>query len=216
MSALFNSSPLVLAALQNLSLILDRSTSMSCGPGMSGLTPSPNEARAFGGVGMTLNRGGQSEPAKVRYGAISFTPRTQGSAFSKSPSVHPAIGRAYDNPGVRFGDKSKGHERPISSQGENSCHISQTSVSKTSQIREMIKAARGGRRITGSKAAAHVQYVERDGASEQIKKREQQKLTGESFTAEIEKLGLDRSAIKQQPILNAPAPQKAWSVSSNE
>ena len=153
---------------------------------------------------MTVIRSGQSEPAKVRYGAISFTPRTQGSAFSKSPGVHSAIDKAYDNPGVRFGDKSKGHERPISSRGENSCHFSQTSVSKTSPIREMIKAARGGRRITGSKAAAHVQYVERDGAPEQIIKREQEKLAGERFTAQIEKMGLDRSALKQQTYIERP------------
>jgi hypothetical protein len=204
MSALFNPNPLVLGALQNLSLILDRSTSMSRGQGMMGLTPSTSEARAFGGIGMNVSRSGQSKPAKMRYGAITITPRAQGSAFSKSAGVHPAIDRAYDNPGVRFGDKSKGHERPVSSRGESSCHFSQTSVSKTSPIREMIKAARGGRKITGSKAAAHVLYVERDGAPEQIKKREQEKLAGEKFTAEIEKKGVDRSAVKQQEYIERP------------
>lgn len=62
----------------------------------------------------------------------------------------------------------------------------------------MIKAARSGRRITGSRAAAHVLYVEREGAPEQIKKRGEERLNGEAFTAEIERRGLARSAVAQQ------------------
>ncbi|GMA74503.1 hypothetical protein GCM10025880_09200 [Methylorubrum aminovorans] len=145
-----------------------------------------------------MARTGQSMPAKVRYGAITVTPRAQGSAFSRSPGVHPAIDRAYDNPGVRFGDRVRGGARPTSSAGETTCHFSQTSVSKTSPIREMIKAARGGRRLTGSRAAAHVLYVEREGAPEQIRGKGQERLSGEAFTAEIERRGLDRSAVAQQ------------------
>lgn len=198
MTALFNPSPLVLGTLQNLSLILDRSTAMSRGPGVAGLAVGRSEARAFGGLDMAISRTGRSMPAKVRYGAITVAPRAQGSAYSKSPGVHPAIDRAYDNPGVRFGDRVKGGERPTSSAGETSCHFSQTSVSKTSPIREMIKAARGGRRLTGSRAAAHVLYVEREGAPEQIKKRGEERLKGEDFTAEIERRGKDRSAVAQQ------------------
>lgn len=198
MTALFNPSPLVLSTLQNLSLVLDRSTSLSRSPGVSGLAVGHSEARAFGGLAMPMARTGQSMPAKVRYGAITVTPRAQGSAFSRSPGVHPAIDRAYDNPGVRFGDRVRGGARPTSSAGETTCHFSQTSVSKTSPIREMIKAARGGRRLTGSRAAAHVLYVEREGAPEQIRGKSQERLSGEAFTAEIERRGLDRSAVAQQ------------------
>ncbi len=145
-----------------------------------------------------MARTGQAMPAKVRYGAITVTPRAQGSAFSRSPGVHPAIDRAYDNPGVRFGDRVRGVARPTSSAGETTCHFSQTSVSKTSPIREMIKAARGGRRLNGSRAAAHVLYVEREGAPEQIRGKGQERLSGETFTAEVERRGLDRSAVAQQ------------------
>lgn len=198
MAALFNPSPLVLGTLQNLSLILDRSAAISRGPGVAGLAVGRSEARALGGLDMAIDRPGQSMPAKVRYGAITIAPRAQGSAYSKSPGVHPAIDRAYDNPGVRFGNRVKGGERPTSSAGETSCHFSQTSVSKTSPIREMIKAARSGRRLTGSRAAAHVLYVEREGALEQIKKRDEERLRGEDFIAAIEWRGKDRSAVAQQ------------------
>ncbi|MCJ2143872.1 MobA/MobL family protein [Methylobacterium sp. E-066] len=198
MTALFNPSPLVLGTLQNLSLLLNRSTAISRGPGGAGLAVGRSEARAFGGLDMAIDRTGQSLPAKVRYGAITIAPRAQGSAFSKSPGVHPAIDRAYDNPGVRFGNQVKGGERPTSAAGETSCHFSQTSVSKTSPIREMIKAARGGRRLAGSRAAAHVLYVEREGAPEQVEKRGAERLRGEAFTAEIERRGIDRSAVAQQ------------------
>lgn len=198
MAALFNPSPLVLSTLQNLSLVLERSTALSRGLGVAGLAVGRSEARAFGGLDMNIQRAGQAMAAKVRYGAITVAPRAQGSAFSNSPGVHPAIDRAYDNPGVRFGDRVRGGERPISAAGETSCHFSQTSVSKTSLIREMIRAVRGGRRITGSRAAAHVLYVEREGAPEQIKKRGEERLQGEAFTAEIERRGLDRSAVAQQ------------------
>lgn len=198
MTELFNPSPLVLSTLQNLSLVLDRSTSLTRSPGGSGLAVGHSEARAFGGIAMPMARTGQSMPAKVRYGAITVTPRAQGSAFSRRPGVHPAIDRAYDNPGVRFGDRVRGGARPASSAGETSCHFSQTSVSKTSPIREMIKATRSGRRRTGSRAAAHVLYVEREGAPEQIRGKGQERLSGEAFTAEIERRGLDRSAVAQQ------------------
>ena len=204
MTALFNPSPLVLGTLQNLSLVLDRSTSLARGPGVAGMAVGRSEARAFGGLAMPIARTGQSMPAKMRYGAITVTPRAQGSAFSRSPGVHPAIDRAYDNPGVRFGDRVRGESRPTSSAGETTCHFSQTSVSKTSPIREMIKAARGGRRLTGSRAAAHVLYVEREGAPEQIRGKSQERLSGEAFTAEIERRGLDRSAVAQQAYIERP------------
>lgn len=198
MTALFDPRPLVLGTLQSLSLVLERSTVLSGRPGVSGLTVGGSEARAFGGLEMPITRTGRSVPAKLRYGAITVTPRPQGSAFSRSPGVHPAIERAYDNPGVRFGDRVRGSERPTSSAGETSCHFSQTSVSKTSPIRDMIKAARGGRRLTGSRAAAHVLYVERVGAPEQIQRKGERRLSGEAFGAEIERRGLARSAVAQQ------------------
>ena len=125
MSALFNSSPLVLGALQNLSLILDRSTSMSPSPVMSGLTPSTNEARSIRG-----RRNDRHPKRSVR--------ACQGTL--RRDIVHTADAGIclQQKPRCPFGDrqglrqpqayasatKSKGHERPISSRGENSCHFS--------------------------------------------------------------------------------------------
>lgn len=193
MSATLNPSPFVLATLQNLS-------TMTASRGVGHIFSRPimqghSEARAFGGLDLAMARTGKDGPAKVRYGAIRVTPRSTGSAYSKSPGVHHAIDRGYDNPGVRFGDHIRSG-RPVSAAGETSCHFSQTSVSKTSPIREMIKAARGGRRRTGSKAAAHVLYVERDGAAEKIDKYEL--LYGARFTSEMERRAADRSAVAQQ------------------
>jgi len=193
MSVTLNSSPMVLATLQNLSNLR---TGRSLSQDLSQLRTSTSDVRAFGGIGIGLQRTGGDAPAKMRYGAIAVTPRAQGSAFSKSPGVHPFVDRGYDNPGVRFGDHVRGRGRPISAAGETSCHFSQTSVSKTSPIREMITAARGGRRRAGSKAAAHVEYIERDGAPEKIDKYEL--LNGARFTAEMERRAADRSASAQQ------------------
>ena len=192
MSATLNPSPFVLATLQNLSTM---TASRGVGHIFSRPIKGHSEARAFGGLDLAMARTGRDGPAKVRYGAIRVTPRSTGSAYSKSPGVHHAIDRGYDNPGVRFGDHIRSG-RPVSAAGETSCHFSQTSVSKTSPIREMIKAARGGRRRTGSKAAAHVLYVERDGAAEKIDKYEL--LYGARFTNEIERRAADRSAVAQQ------------------
>jgi hypothetical protein len=166
------------------------------------MTPNTRAGQAFGGVDMAIARTGRSEPVKMRYGAITVAPRPQGSPFSRSPGVHPAIERAYDNPGVRFGDRVKGRARPLSAAGESSCHFSQTSVSKTSPIREMIKAARGGRKLTGSRAAAQVLYMERDGAPEQIKLKEREKLQGEAFVTEMERCAKERSPAAQQAYID--------------
>lgn len=193
MSATLNPSPFVLATLQNLSTM---TASRSVGHIFSRPAQGHSETRAFGGLDLPLTRRGKDGPTKVRYGAIRVTPRSVGSAYSKSPGVHHAIDRGYDNPGVRFGDHIRGGGRPVSAAGETSCHFSQTSVSKTSPIREMIKAARSGRRRTGSKAAAHVLYVERDGAAEKIDKYEL--LYGARFTDVMERRAADRSAVAQQ------------------
>ncbi len=193
MTVTLNSSPLVLATLQNLS---GPRTGNGMARSLSRLKASTSEVRAFGGLDLQIQRGGKAAPSKVRYGAITITPRAQGSAFSRSPGVNTVVDRAYDNPGVRFGDHVRGRGRPISAAGETSCHFSQTSVSKTSPIREMISAARSGRRRTGSKAAAHVEYIERDGAPEKIDKYEL--LYGARFTAEMERRAAERSATAQQ------------------
>lgn len=211
MSALFNPSPLVLVTLQSLSVFLGRSTALARDRGVAGYAVGGNETRAFGGLDMTIERTGQAMPAKLRYGAITVAPRPQGSAYSRSPGVHPAIDRAYDNPGVRFGDRVKGRERPMSASGETSCHFSQTSVSQTSPIREMTRAARGGRRLTESRAAAHVHYVEREGAPERIEKSGRERLFGDAFTAEVERRGLDRSAVAQQAYI-----ERAGAAEANE
>ena len=125
----------------------------------------------MGGLGIATS--GKDAPAPVRFGAISLTPRIQIPQIGMSPGVHQAVGRAYDNPGVRFGDRSRGSARPLSADGAQTFHFSHSYISKSSPILEMIKAARGGRKYTNSKATDHLLYIERDGAAEKVGKEKE-------------------------------------------
>lgn len=73
----------------------------------------------------------------------------------------------YRQPGIRFATRED-RERPLSRDGAVTCHFSQTSISKTSPILAMIRAASTGRRYSGSGACAHVSYIERPGAAERL------------------------------------------------
>jgi hypothetical protein len=86
------------------------------------------------------------------------------------PGIHAAIAKAYDNPGIRSGDRTKGSTRPVSASGTISCHFSQTYVSKTSNILARIRSARNGSQHVGPSALKHQPYIERAGAPEKIVK----------------------------------------------
>ncbi|MCJ2106271.1 hypothetical protein MKK70_12955 [Methylobacterium sp. E-041] len=73
----------------------------------------------------------------------------------------------HKQPGIRFASR-EGRERPLSRDGAVTCHFAQTSISKTSPIRAMIRAARTGRRYSRSGACAHESYIERPGAAERL------------------------------------------------
>ncbi|MCJ2024437.1 MobA/MobL family protein [Methylobacterium sp. J-067] len=75
--------------------------------------------------------------------------------------------RFHKQPGIRFATR-EGRERPLSRDGAVTCHFAQTSISKTSPIRAMIRAARTDRRYSGSGACAHESYIERPGAAERL------------------------------------------------
>jgi hypothetical protein len=73
--------------------------------------------------------------------------------------------RLYAQPGIHFATRES-RERPISPSGAVTCHFSQTSISKTSPIMKMIRAAKTGRRMSKSDACAHQDYIDRPGAAE--------------------------------------------------
>jgi hypothetical protein len=155
---------LVLNTLQDLSRAVSRAGARDPSRDFTRVIPNPSKAYTLGGLGVAV--AGKDAPAPVRFGAITINPRSVGTMIGLSPGVHQAVGRAYDNPGVRFGDRSKGSARPLSDDGAQTFHFSHTFSSKTSPIREMIKAAHGGRRYWNSKATDHLLYIERDGAAE--------------------------------------------------
>ncbi|MPR11593.1 MobA/MobL family protein [Microvirga tunisiensis] len=82
--------------------------------------------------------------------------------------IEPSIKNAWENPGVRFGDRAKGTSRPRSREGKISFHFAQTSISKTSDILVRIREAKSGRKSFKSQAAAHMGYIEREAAAERL------------------------------------------------
>lgn len=73
----------------------------------------------------------------------------------------------HKQPGIRFAAREN-RERPLSRDGAVTCHFAQTSISKTSPILAMIRAASTGRRYSGSGACAYEGYIERPGAAERL------------------------------------------------
>jgi hypothetical protein len=100
---------LILNSLQDLSRAVSRACARDPSKDFARIIPSPSKAYPLGGLGVANS--GKDAPAPVRFGAITINPRPTGRLLGLSPDVHQAVGRAYDNPGVRFGDRSKGSAR---------------------------------------------------------------------------------------------------------
>ncbi|MCG7392648.1 MobA/MobL family protein [Microvirga sp. ACRRW] len=135
--------------------------------------------------------------AKVRAPSNDFSglipaPAFAGSEIASSPGIDPVVRRAFDNPGIRFGKRTKGSSRPVSPTGTVSCHFSQTFVSKTSPILKMIEEARTGRRRVSSSAAAHELYIERENAAEKIEREREA-----YYDSDDGYVGTERSAIER-------------------
>ncbi|MET0526805.1 MAG: MobA/MobL family protein, partial [Microvirga sp.] len=161
--------PVILHTLRDLSLAIGRATARDPSKDFTRVIPNPSKGYALGGLGIAT--GGNSLPPQMRYGAIMVKGPTRTTTLATTPGVHAAIAKAYENPGIRFGDRSKGTARPVSSAGTVSCHFSQTYISKTSNVISRIKKARGGRKHVGSGAREHLLYIEREGAPEKIEKQ---------------------------------------------
>jgi hypothetical protein len=197
---------LVINTLQDLSRAVSRAGARDPSKDFTRIIPNPSKAYALGGLGIAAS--GKDAPAPVRFGAITINPRPTGTLLGLSPGVHQAVGRAYDNPGVRFGDRSKGSARPLSADGAQTFHFSHSYYSKTSPILEMIKATRGGRHYWNSKATDHLLYIERDGAAEKIGKEKEYPgydpdVEGDEFER-LERDAAGRSAQNQQDYLERP------------
>ncbi|MBA1159022.1 MobA/MobL family protein [Microvirga mediterraneensis] len=196
--ASINPNPLVLNCLRDLSDPLRR-TQAKGGRDFSGVVASTS-SDARGGIDKATAVQGQAAPAPVRYGAITVTARSPVDATPPVSGVHVAVQHSFNRPGIRFGNRSNSMERPTSDQGTQSCHFSQTSVSNTSPILEMIKAVRGGRRITRSRATAHTLYMERVGAAERLKAK--RGLGSEwAIIEQMQEEAQDRSSIEQQAFI---------------
>jgi MobA/MobL family len=197
---------LVLNTLQDLSRAVSRAGARDPSKDFTRVIPNPSKAYALGGLGIATS--GRSTPGPIRYGAITITPQQVGPIVGHASGVHPAVGRAYDNPGVRFGDRSLGSSRPLSADGAQSFHFNHDHHSKTSPILEMIKAAHGGRRHTNSKATDHLLYIERDGAAEKIAREKEypgyDPDVADDLLWELKRDAAGRSAASQQDYLERP------------
>jgi hypothetical protein len=146
--------------LRDLSSALSRATSRAPFKDFTRVIPNSTKAQASGGLGISI-------PEKAPDAARSAT-KTK--PLAAMPGIHAAIAKAYENPGIRSGDRTKGSTRPVSASGTISCHFSQTYVSKTSNILARIRRARNGSKHVGPSALKHQRYIERVGAPEKIVK----------------------------------------------
>lgn len=96
---------------------------------------------------------------------------TAGTFRASTQSAHQNMVFAYDNPSVRFGDRTRASSRPVSKDGATSFHFSHSYMSKTSPIQNLIREFNGGRSHFNSKPGDHLEYIERDGAAEELGRR---------------------------------------------
>lgn len=176
------------SALDQLSLSLRSSKDFnSSGPLKS---MDPGRAGAFAST-----PGSTGQRNAVRLASGGFRVSTQ--------SAHPNIVFGYDNPSVRFGDRTRASSRPVSKEGATSFHFAHSYMSKTSPIQNLIREFNGGRGHFNSKAGDHLEYIERDGAAEELGKRRRYDGLDEfldNFEAMKEAVA-DRSAQEQQDYL---------------
>lgn len=126
-----------------------------------------------------------------------------GSFRVSTQSAHPNIVFAYDNPSVRFGDRTRASSRPVSKDGATSFHFAHSYMSKASPIQKLIRELNGGRLHYNSEAGDHLEYIERDGAAEELGRRKRYDgLDGllDNFEA-IKEIIADRNAQQQQDFL---------------
>lgn len=178
--------------LRRFSAAIDAGTPAATSPGRQGQSPVhavalqfPRAARRTSGDSWTAS-GKEMSPGSSRSVAL-----------DGKLGVPPALAMVYDNPGVAFGNRG-GRERPASRNGETACHFSQTSISKTSSIVARIRAARSGRRFSGSSACAHILYLGRDGAAETLATATQTRRAGPTHTDAVERWGQGRSSLEYQ------------------
>src|SRR5215217_1640793 len=112
---------LILVTLQDLSRAVSRASARDPSKDFTRVIPNPSKDYALGGLGVAT--AGKDAPAPVRFGAVTTNIDAVGELFGTSSSVHQAVGRAYDNPGIRFGDRTKGSARPLSAGGAQSFHF---------------------------------------------------------------------------------------------
>lgn len=171
------------------------------------LSHSIRRSREFGAAGQLKSM----DPGRA--GAFAATPGSTGKRNAiqlhagdfrvSTQSAHPNMVFAYDNPGVRFGDRTKASSRPVSKDGATSFHFSHSYMSKTSPIQNLIREFNGGRSHSNSKAGDHLEYIERDGAAEELGQRKRydgMDIFLDNFDA-IEEMIAKRSSQEQQDYL---------------
>ncbi len=141
------------SALDQLSRSLRTSTEFGSAGSLKSMDPGRNGAFA-------ATPGSTGKRNAVQITAGDFRASTQ--------SAHPNMVFAYDNPSVRFGDRTRASSRPVSKDGATSFHFSHSYMSKTSPIQNLIREFNGGRSHFNSKAGDHLEYIERDGAAEEL------------------------------------------------
>lgn len=144
------------SALDQLSRSLRTSTEFSAAGQLKSMDPGRSGAFA-------ATPGSTGKRNAVQVAAGTFRASTQ--------SAHPNMVFAFDNPSVRFGDRTRASSRPVSKDGATSFHFSHSYMSKTSPIQNLIREFNGGRSHFNSKAGDHLEYIERDGAAEELGRR---------------------------------------------
>lgn len=171
------------------------------------LSRSIHNSREFGATGqlksMDPGRAGAFAATPGSTGKRNAVQLTAGTFRASTQSAHPNMVFAYDNPSVRFGDRTKSSSRPVSKDGATSFHFSHSYMSKTSPIQNLIREFNGGRSHFNSKAGDHLEYIERDGAAEELGRRKRydgMDIFLDNFDA-IEEFMAKRSSREQQDYL---------------
>ncbi|NBJ13700.1 MobA/MobL family protein [Microvirga arsenatis] len=160
------SGPVIVTTLSALSRVVSRAEARNPNHNFAKLRVKAAGTYALGGLGIANQV--QARAAPIRGASIS-TQASMTSPFALSQALHPAVAFGYDNPSVRFGDRTRGSARPKAADGAQSFHFSHSYVSKTSPIMALIRELKGGRKHSNSGATDHLLYIERDGAAEKVK-----------------------------------------------
>jgi len=189
--------------LEHLSLSMSRAAARNPQMSFTSLVPQQSGTYALGGLGIKTN--GASRPAPLAPGSSIRMEIRDGTSRAASAIIHPAVAFGFENPSVRFGDRTKTNSRPKSAEGAISFHFSHSYQSKTSPILQLIREFHGGRKYSGSQAGDHLLYIEREGAAETIEKTKDpnayDEFEDENEFEIAEKASQGRDAISQQDYL---------------